>query len=262
MECRYRSTFLREGKNNNMSISRIYQLIPLQVSARVRLDEKASHHLARVLRAKVGEKLTLFNGEGGEYLARITQIDKKGVEVEVLQFSEREAESPLTIHLAQGIARGEKMDFIVQKAVELGVNNIIPLITERCNVRFDEGREEKRLAHWQSVVVSACEQSGRNRVPRVLPPVRLEKWFSEIEVDVGFVLSPHVQVKLSSIAIDCKSVALLIGPEGGLSEQEIEMAMRKGFLPLNLGPRVLRTETATLAAVTMVQGWLGDMNHI
>jgi 16S rRNA (uracil1498-N3)-methyltransferase len=241
-----------------VSISRIYQPVPLQPQARLRLDEKASHHLARVLRATTGDTLTLFNGEGGEYEAVITHIDKKGVDVEIRSFNTRDAESPVEIILAQGIARGEKMDFIVQKAVELGVTTIIPLITERCNVRLEGEREEKRLQHWQSVISSACEQSGRNRLPAITAPLAFKEWLPQVQADLRFVLSPHVDKKLSEAMSSPASILLLIGPEGGLSDQEVAMAIGQQFLPLNLGPRVLRTETATIAVLSVMQLRFGD----
>ena len=197
-----------------MSISRIYQPISLEVSTTIRLDEKASHHLARVLRAEVGDTLTLFNGEGGEYQAVIKKIDKKGVDVDVLSFLDREVESPVTICLAQGIARGEKMDFIIQKAVELGVNTIVPLITERCNVRLDTAREEKRLQHWRSVVISACEQSGRNRLPEVLAPVSLQTWLPTFTADMRFILSPHHAEKIPAKKTTDKKYRAASGTRG------------------------------------------------
>lgn len=242
-----------------MSVSRIYQAVPITEQAALCLDERASHHLARVLRVKVGDGVTLFNGEEGEYSAVITHIGKKQVTVKVEQFNSRTVESPLEIYLAQGIARGEKMDFIVQKAVELGVKKIIPLLTERGNVRFKEDRELKRLQHWQAVVVSACEQSGRNVLPVIQAPLELMKWLPTIQGQQGFILSPHVNKPLPATINRATPLILLIGPEGGLSEQEVAAAMQAGLQPLNLGPRVLRTETATLAAITALQCQFGDM---
>lgn len=243
-----------------MSISRIYQPVSLSLQNKFRLDDKASHHIARVLRAKIGDELAIFNGEGDEYSAVITNIDKKGVDVEVTKFVERNVESPINICLAQGIARGEKMDFIVQKAVELGVTSIFPLMTERCNVRLDNTREEKRLSHWQSVIISACEQSGRNRIPDISAPQSLQAWLPTVHADMKFVLSPHVQNKLNANKLAAKSsIVLLIGPEGGLSDQEVKMSEQHGFVPLNLGPRVMRTETAGIAAMAVLQNLFGDL---
>lgn len=241
-----------------MSI-RIYQAGALQSQTVVTLDEKASHHLARVLRASVGDPLILFNGEGGEYAAVITEIKKKNIIAEVKQFIAREVESPIHITLLQGIARGEKMDWIIQKAVELGVNKIIPLITERCNVRLKDEREEKRVQHWQSVIISACEQSGRNKLPELTAPQIFNDCISQIEAPYRFVLSPHVDKKLMINKPHANDhIVLLVGPEGGLSEIEINSAMSHQFMALNLGPRVLRTETAALAAMSMLQSLYGD----
>ncbi len=241
-----------------MSIARLYQATPLAVQTTIRLDERAFHHAARVLRAKIGDQVVLFNGEGGEYTAIIRHVDKIGMEVEVIAFMPRDVESPLEIHLAQGVARGEKMDFIVQKAVELGVSKIIPLFTERCNVKLADERAGKRLAHWRATIMGACEQSGRNRLPEIVEPVALKDWLPTVQTDYRFVLSPFVQDKLPPTLKPKASVVLLIGPEGGLSQAEVQMSQQAGFTPLNLGPRVLRTETASLAAISALQCRYGD----
>lgn len=244
-----------------MTVTRVYQAIPIELNQQLCLDEKASHHLARVLRAKVGDQLIVFNGQGGEYEAVITQINKKNVLVNIANFILRDAESPINIYLAQGIARGEKMDFVVQKAVELGVKKIIPLITERSNVRLTNEREEKRLQHWQAVAISACEQAGRNYIPEILAPIKLTEWLGQVQADKCFVLSPHVQTKMPNNELSKgASIALLIGPEGGLSENEVDNAIQHNFIPLNLGPRILRTETATIAAITALQYRYGDLS--
>lgn len=239
-----------------MPISRIYQPVPLTLGM-LQLDEKSSHHLARVLRASVGDEITLFNGEGGEYLAVIRQINKKNITAELLTFNERDVESPVKIILAQGIARGEKMDFVIQKAVEMGVSEIVPVITERCNVRLDHEREQKRLQHWQAVVISACEQSGRNTLPVLHAPVDLEKWMQEVNAELKFVLSPHAAKKLQDVK-RASPVAIVVGPEGGLSDSEVAAAQKMGFAALKLGPRILRTETAALAALAVLQYAFGD----
>jgi 16S rRNA (uracil1498-N3)-methyltransferase len=241
-------------------MTRVYQAQPLKVNSTLQLDEAASHYLSRVLRLAVGDEITVFNGEGGEHSAVINQINKKNIQVEIKQFDAREAESPINITLAQGLARGEKMDFIVQKAVELGVKNIVPLITERCNVKLEGEREEKRVQHWQSVAVSACEQSGRNYVPQVAAPINLKNYLAQAKADKCFVLSPHVAEKLPEEKLKAgANVILLIGTEGGLSDAEVKLATTHHFLPLNLGPRILRTETAPLAAITILQTKFGDM---
>lgn len=243
-----------------MSIARVFQAATINVNQPLILSEDASHHLARVLRAEVGDQVTLFNGSGGDYLSVITEVTKKYVTVDVQQFIERHVEAPIHIHLAQGIARGEKMDIIVQKSVELGVSKITPLVTERCNVRLQQDREEKRMQHWRSVMISACEQSGRDCIPELSSPQNLDAWLKNIKADKCFVLSPHVATKLPQEKLPANaSIVLLLGPEGGLSDEEVALAILHGFTPLNLGPRVLRTETATLAAMTVIQRAYGDM---
>lgn len=245
-----------------MPISRVYQNVALKVGAILDLDEPASHHIARVLRAEIGETLIIFNGQGGEYTTIISKIDKKKVTVDVQAFSPREAESPIILCLAQGISRGEKMDYTIQKAVELGVNQIIPLQTERCNVKLTSERKEKRLQHWKSIIVSACEQSGRNQIPELLDSQTLSQWLPNAKADCSFVLVPNASQKLEHISLPPGArVTLLIGPEGGLSEIEITHAVQHGFLPLNLGPRILRTETAAVAAITAIQCHFGDMGR-
>jgi 16S rRNA (uracil1498-N3)-methyltransferase len=239
-----------------MPVSRIYQSGAL-AAGKVQLDEKASHHLSRVLRAATGDAIILFNGDGNEYHAVIQNISKKSVDAEITKIITCSAESPVSISLAQGIARGEKMDFVIQKAVELGVTEIIPVMTERCNVRLDDEREQKRMLHWQAVIISACEQCGRNVLPKIHAPVKLDEWLSSVNADKKFVLSPHVSAKLRDDH-DAASIAVLIGPEGGLSEREIEAACTHGFTALNLGPRILRTETAALAALAVIQFQFGD----
>lgn len=243
-----------------MPISRIFQAISLTPHLNLTLDEKASHHVARVLRHRPGDPLILFNGKGGEYIGEITKIDKKHVFVQLREHRSHDVESPLELYLAQGISRGEKMDYTIQKAVELGVKKIIPLFTERCTVKLDAERREKRLEHWQSIIISACEQSGRTRIPTIAPPQTLENGLSSYHADVCFVLAPESTKKLSEFIVKSdQRIVLLIGPEGGLTDQEMNCAFNNHFLPLNLGPRILRTETAAVAAITALQCYFGDM---
>lgn len=240
--------------------TRIYQAIPLAAHTLIQLDEAASHHLARVLRASIGDELHIFNGNDLEHLGVIEAITKKTVTVALQQPLQRPStESPLEIWLAQGISRGEKMDYTIQKAVELGVKKIIPLFTERCNIKLDEERSSKRVQHWQSVAISACEQSGRQCVPEVTAPQTITNFLQKTVADYGFILSPYAKQKLKGYPISRTArITLVIGPEGGLSEQELCLAEQHHFLPLNLGPRVLRTETAALAAITALQCYFGD----
>jgi 16S rRNA (uracil1498-N3)-methyltransferase len=244
----------------NVSFTRIYQSIPFELDVIIRLDANASHHVARVLRAKIDDTLILFNGDGNDYSATIVHIDKKSVDVMIRDCTKGQKEPSIDITLAQGIARGDKMDFIIQKAVELGVTSIFPLITERCNVKLESKREARRLEHWQLIIISACEQSGRTVIPAIFAPQTLSHWLMQLHTNLCFVLSPHVQNKLPNDNIMTNPVTLLLGPEGGLSDNEMALAVKNNFLPLNLGPRVLRTETATIAALTAIQLRYGDFN--
>lgn len=244
-----------------MAIPRIYQPVSLQPRSELQLDSNAAHHVFRVLRMQAGEQVLLFNSQAeGDYHAVIQRIDKKGVWVQVGEFIPAKREAEVDIYLAQGIARGEKMDMIIQKAVELGVKKIFPLITERCNVRLTGEREEKRLAHWQGVVISACEQSGRNQLPSISPPADYADWLSQAKAEACFILSPHTLTKMPPAGEKApRSIIVLVGPEGGFSENEVQLAIDHGFTSLNLGPRILRTETASLAALTVMQYAYGDM---
>lgn len=243
-----------------MPISRIYQNIPLKTGQDVQLSDGAFHHLARVLRAKAGELVVIFNGQGGEYKGVIATITKKNIVVTIHHEIEREAESSLNIILAQGISRGEKMDYTIQKAVELGVKKIIPLITERCTVKLNQERSERRWQHWQSIIIGACEQSGRNYIPELSLPQFFENWVTAAKADFCFVLAPNSNNHLKEIVIPNRShVILAIGPEGGWTEKEEQIAKNKDFMGLNLGPRILRTETAAIAALTAFQCLYGDM---
>lgn len=243
-----------------MNFPRIFQPLPLAENTDIPLDSRALHYVAHVLRAKTNDGLIIFNGQGGEYTANIIHIDKKNVTVRLKNFVARECESPLELFLVQGISRGEKMDFTIQKAVELGVKKIMPIFTERCNVKLDDERQAKRLQHWQSIVISACEQCGRNRLPAITPPASLDYWLQVAQPGIRFALSPSSTRTLKDIKIPATTqVVLLIGPEGGLSDAEIKKLMAHQFLPLNLGPRILRTETAALAAITALQVISGDL---
>ncbi|MCD6039852.1 MAG: rsmE [Gammaproteobacteria bacterium] len=244
-----------------MAISRIFQSTALVCGSVILLDPQASHHLITVLRAKVNDIVTIFNGRGGEYTAIVIQINKKQVSVEIKNYIAREAESSLELYLAQGISRGEKMDYTIQKAVELGVKKIIPLLTEHCTVKLNEDRRVKRFQHWQSIIISACEQSGRNYIPELLLPMTLEEGLHSMQADWCFALSPTALSHLKENQVQKHDrVLVLVGPEGGLSEREINLVSQQGFVPISLGPRILRTETAALAIITAMQCSFGDMN--
>ncbi len=238
---------------------RIYQSYSLAVGQTLRLTEEASHHLAHVLRVKIADSLVIFNGQGGEYLAMITHIDKKNVTVLLKEYLSRTAESPLELFLAQGISRGEKMDWTIQKAVELGVNKIIPLWTERSTVKLDKERLEKRVQHWQAIAIHAAQQSGRNQITEITQPQTLSMIITE-KIEYRFILSPTGNVQLNTLSLPPSAkILLLIGPEGGFSEAETKLATEAGCLALHLGPRILRTETAAIAAITALQCYFGDL---
>jgi len=241
-----------------MSLPRIYQPIILKPKSEVKLSDDASHYISRVMRYAIQDKIILFNGQGGEYLSAIKEITKKSVIVFIQEFVSQEVESPLKICLAQGISRGEKMDFTIQKAVELGVTSVVPLFTERCNVKLDKERSEKRIQHWQAVAVSACEQSGRNIVPEIQSITTLLDFLNTKPEGTKLILSPTAETKLSQTKIASQNITILIGPEGGFSDNEINLAINSEFQPICLGPRILRTETAALAAISALQTLCGD----
>jgi 16S rRNA (uracil1498-N3)-methyltransferase len=244
------------------AVTRLYQGLDLSVGQSIQLDDQASHRLARVLRAAVGDPLIVFNGYGGEYAGVITAITKKYVSVDLNHYFPQPAESPLTIHLAQGIPRSDKMDWIIQKAVELGVHKIIPLITEHSDTRGTRRQGEERWSHWRRVALSACEQSGRHRIPDIASPIRLAEWLPSVQVVHGFLLSPQQSGGLTlSLPVEAP-IVLLVGPEGGFSPTEIRLAMRQGWQSWCLGSRILRVETAAIAAISIVQYRYGDMRSI
>lgn len=243
-----------------MRIPRIYQPIPLVSGQLLELDAQATVHLTKVLRLRVGDALVLFNGDGGEFSARVAGVERRSTTIEVGEFVDRSVESTLELLLLQGISRGERMDYTVQKAVELGVSRIVPVMTERTVVNLKGDRQAKRCSHWQSVVNSACEQSGRNRVPVVSSIEKFEDAISDAAPGLKLVLHHRAKTNLIDLPAPQGPVSLLIGPEGGLSTQEIAAAEAVGFVPLCLGPRVLRTETAALAAMSVLQWQWGDFS--
>lgn len=241
-----------------MRTTRIYTHQALAENAEVELGTDAARHLVTVLRLKVGDTVCLFNGEGGEYSAEIIAATGKSVLVQTGAFQPENRESPLRTLLGIGISRGERFEFVLQKATELGVTEIFPLYTERTEVKLKGEREDKKHQRWQQVIVSACEQSGRNRLPLLHPPQTLQNWFA-IEAESKLLLHHRSTCTLATLAkISPASVALLIGPEGGLSATEIAQAEQQHFQSLTLGPRVLRTETAPLAVLSVVQSLWGD----
>ncbi len=243
-----------------MRIIRSHVDQPLAVGQRITLPEDSSQHLLRVLRLEPGDAVTLFNGDGHDYTARLLTAAKRGAEAEITGCAPVPRESPLRITLVQGVARGEKMDLVLQKASELGVHGFTPVVTERTEVKLDAERAEKRMAHWRGVVAAACEQSGRAVLPRLVQPTALSSYAGAETADIKLVLDPNGDVGLASVAPrPGQSIALVVGPEGGLSERDLATLRAAGFRGLRLGPRILRTETAGLAAVAALQALYGDL---
>lgn len=241
-----------------MRIPRIYAQQALNTGAVIELDENASRHVAKVLRMQLGRELIVFNGEGGEYTAVINDIGKKRVTIELNAFIDADRQSPLEIHLGIGVSRGERMEWVLQKATELGVTKITPLFSERTEVKLTGPRLDKKQQQWQHIIVSACEQCQRNRLPELQAARRLDDWINEADETARFVLHHRTPVTLAD-TLKPDSIALLIGPEGGLSADEIKRTAQRDFQPLALGPRVLRTETAPLAAISVMQYLWGDL---
>lgn len=242
-----------------MRIPRIYVDQDLRVSENFLLNEYASHYLSKVLRMQTDRELIVFNGQGGEYSAVIREVGKKQVSIQINQFTEENRQSPLDLHLAIGISRGERMDWVLQKATELGVSQIIPLFTERTEVKIKGEKQDKKMQHWQQIIISACEQCQRNLLPALHEPQFIGDWLKRVTTEYRFVLHHRNQQSLNKIAKP-ESLTLLIGPEGGLTEEEIILAEEEKFQSLRLGPRVLRTETAPVAAISLVQYLWGDLN--
>lgn len=240
-----------------MRIPRVYTDQPLTQGTVVTLDGSTAHYLLRVLRLQPERELVLFNGSGGEYLARVVGSTKKQLQVLPESYLADDRESPLHTELAIGISRGERMDLVLQKATELGVSRIVPLQTERTEVKLTGVRQEKKYQHWQQISISAAEQCQRNRLPEIAPVTTLADYLQNCQSELRFVLH-HRDSKTLPASATPASVALLIGPEGGLSDSEIASAHAADFTPLTLGPRVLRTETAPVAALSLVQYLWGD----
>lgn len=242
-----------------MRTVRIYQPGSYQSNELLALSPEASQHVAVVLRMQIGEQLTLFCGDNREFTATIEAVKKKQVMVTVNAVTAINKESPLAIHLAQAISKGERMELVMQKAVELGVIRITPIISERCVVKLDQERMGKKLHQWQAIVIAACEQSGRNTVPVVHPPLTLARYLQEESAQLKLILHPGGNKNWRDYTFTQSNIALLIGPEGGLSDAEVHSASAQGFQPLSLGPRILRTETAAITALSVLQAVAGDL---
>jgi 16S rRNA (uracil1498-N3)-methyltransferase len=242
-------------------LTRVHVPGPLTAGSRHTLTGDAASHIARVLRLAAGDPLTVFDGRGGEHAARIEALRKGAIVIHVGERSADERESPLTLVLAQGVSRGERMDWVVQKATELGVTRIAPLLTERSVVRLDSRQAERKLQHWRGVAVAACEQCGRNRIPEIATPIGLDDFLRQVGEarSTRLLLSATGQLDIGEVPAPNEAVIVLIGPEGGLAPSEQGAARQAGFLAVRLGPRVLRTETAAVAALTLLQHRFGDL---
>lgn len=239
-----------------MRLSRFFIDAPLSLGQHA-LPEAQSHYIGRVLRLAPGAAVQLFDGSGREFLGELVEVGKKQVRVELSESLEGQVVSPLAVHLGQGLSRGERMDWAIQKATELGVEQITPIVSARCEVRLKDERTDKRMQHWRQVAISACEQCGRSVLPLIHPPLILADWLQQTQAELKLVLHPVAEPLASHAAP--QSLAFLIGPEGGLSDAEVAQAQDAGFHSARLGPRVLRTETAAVVALTVAQQLWGDL---
>lgn len=237
---------------------RFYVDLPLSAGAQLDLPENVARHV-QVLRLQPGDPITLFNGQGGEYAAMVSQMGKRHVAVDIGEHDPLERESPLQLTIVQAISAAERMDYTMQKSAELGVTAIQPVISEYCQQRYSGERAEKRLEHWRGVAISACEQCGRTRVPDILPIQRYDAYLAcPIAAELKLLLSPTGAIRHDQLPLRVQRAAVLIGPEGGFSEREEALAITAGFTPLILGPRIYRTETVAPVIAALLQSRYGD----
>jgi 16S rRNA (uracil1498-N3)-methyltransferase len=244
-----------------MRLTRVYVEQTVTPGKPLVVEGSAANHITRVLRLHTGDALTVFDGTGGEFGARIEEFRKDSVLVSVDEHRALDRESPLSLTLAQGISRGERMDWIIQKATELGASRIVPLFTKRSVVRLDEKQAERKLQHWRGIAIAACEQCGRNRIPDLPAPIDFFELLAAPATPghTRLLLSPAGDLRIDDLTDVGKGITVLIGPEGGLEDVEHETAIAAGFKPVALGPRILRTETAAIAALTIIQRYFGDL---
>ena len=245
-----------------MSKTRLYIESPIASERQLIVSGERARYISRVLRLKINDKLTLFDGSGAEFSAEIAAIRKRDISLIVTGRTKRSVESPLTIHLLQGISRGDRMDLVIRKATELGVKRITPICADYSVVKFELERAKKRLKHWHSIAFSACEQCGRNIVPEITLPISLQEWIAnnKNEQNIRLILKPNASVSINSIAVAENSVTVLVGPEGGFSDSEYALARSNNFKSIRFGPRILRTETAAIAIISTLQAIYGDLN--
>ena len=255
------------SRQKHMSRTRLFSPVPLSANTNVPLVGDQARYIGRVLRLKPGDGFIIFDGKGGEYPATVATISKTQVEINVAAIQAQNAESPLAIHLLQGVSRGERMDFVVQKATELGVRHITPVLSEFSVVKLDPKRAKKRAQHWSNIAISACEQCGRNVLPHIDAPQPLRNWFGDNmdnnpdSAATRILLRPEAESPLGSITKPSGDLTLLVGPEGGFSDAEYEQAGIAGFTAASFGPRILRTETAAIAAIAVLQSLHGDLGN-
>lgn len=241
---------------------RFYVPLSLNVGDILQIPEEKARHLTQVLRLSLGAEFVLFNGDGHEYATRLTEVKKRQLTAEILASERINKESTVQIHLLQGLSLGDRMDTTIQKCVELGVNSISPLRTSRSNLKLDEKRLEKKHEHWFKIVQSACEQSGRNTLPQLQKTTQFESAVRHYAANTSMlklILDPLAKTKITQLTTSATKVSLLVGPEGGFTDEELQLAQQCDFLPLSLGPRILRTETAGMVAIAGIQIKWGDI---
>lgn len=243
-----------------MRIPRIYIDVDLNENTVIDLPDASFQHLCKVLRLKSDHPLRVFNGKGGQYHATLCNVEKRSASIAISQFEPLSNESPIHVTVGQTLSRGERMDYAIQKSVEAGVYAIQPLFSERCEVKLQKNRVEKRQQHWQQVAISAAEQCGRGIVPTIHPPIELTDWLSKCKDMLKLTLHHHSAKPIREFECpENNQIALLIGPEGGLSEKEVKLSEINGYSPITLGPRVLRTETAPVIALGVINALWGDI---
>ena len=245
-------------------MNRFYHSETLEINQNIYLDDSSAHHAIQVMRVKTNDRFIVFNGDGFDYLAEVIEIEKRKLKLHVLSRSINATESPVKVTLVQSLSSNEKMDWIIQKATELGVNHILPIYSTRSIIKLDTARAEKKLMHWQQVAVSACEQSGRAKIPEIHQPISFIKALQLSMLNkntLKIILATNGSASFESLpTLNHQDIVLLIGPEGGFSEEEITLARNHLYIALKLGPRVLRTETAPLSILSIIQYRYGDLS--
>lgn len=242
-----------------MRTPRVYIDQEIKPEEPVILPQEKAHHIAHVLRMRKGESIILFNNTGYEFDSKLIEISKKSAQVEVVNSSLIERESPLKITLALAISRGQHMDYALQKAVELGVYKIVPLFTEFSNVKLLGERKQNKLLHWQNIIINATEQCGRSRLAQLLEPLEYNEWLDVKNLSAGLIMHPGSDISMEDIIIETDELTLMVGPEGGFSELEFDLACQKGYTPISFGPRILRAETAVVSGLSVAQQLWGDL---